>query len=76
LVWFEGDVAAARKEFKKRADERSTEDFERQIGRITTAQFPALLNCVVVPALSAKIVFLHQRKIEKLVFLEGRPGAK
>ena len=69
LVWFDGDVAAARKQFEKRAEgDHSIKDFDGQVTAIKAAQFPAVLNCIVIPALSAQGVFLDQRKIERLIF--------
>jgi len=69
LIWFDGNVAAARTEFIKRCDRKSSiEGFGKQVEAIKAANFPAALNCLVVPALSAKSAFLDYREIERLVF--------
>ena len=70
LIWFDGDIPSAQKEFEKRADPRkgSVGNFKNQIEEIRKAGFPASLDCVVVPALSARGVFLDPRRIENLVF--------
>jgi len=66
LVWFEGDVALARKLFIKRGGPKgSIEGFGKQVEAIKAANFPAALNCVVVPALSAKESFLDREEVER-----------
>lgn len=69
LIWFDGDIACARREFKKRGDcKGQVENFDNQIIAIQSAGYPASLNCVVVPALSASGIFLDQDEIENLIF--------
>jgi hypothetical protein len=67
LIWFAGDVARAREAYVLRGGMAVT-DFDRQIEAIQRARFPASLDCVVVPALSAGGVFLDQRQIESIIF--------
>jgi hypothetical protein len=43
-------------------------DFDMQVEAILQAAYPASLQCVVVPALSASGVFLDQHQIESRVF--------
>jgi hypothetical protein len=69
LIWFDGDVACARREFEKRGDcKGSVETFCNQVAAIQSAGYPASLNCVVVPALSDSGIFLDQREIENIIF--------
>jgi len=42
--------------------------FDSQLKAIQEANYPALLNCVVVEALAADGTFLSQSEIEKAVF--------
>ena len=51
LIWFDGDIPSAKKEFEKHADPRKgpVENFEGQVEAIQNAGFPASLRCVVVP---------------------------
>jgi hypothetical protein len=67
LVWFDGDVARARQAFVQRGGIAVTE-FDGQVAAIQKAGYPASLDCVLVPALSASGVFLDQRQIEGIVF--------
>ena len=43
-------------------------DFDRHIVAIQRAGYPASLDCLVVPALSAGGDFLDQRQIERIIF--------
>jgi hypothetical protein len=65
LVWFEGDIEAARRAFKG-----PPEAFEVQCCKINRANYPAELNCLVIPALSENGRFLDQREIESRVYGE------
>jgi hypothetical protein len=69
LMWFDGDEACAREAFVRR-DGIAVTNFDRQIKAIREAGYPASfgLDCVVVPALSARGVFLDPRLIESTVF--------
>jgi hypothetical protein len=67
LIWFAGDVARAREAYVLRGGIAVT-DFDRQIEAIQRARYPASLDCVVVPALSAAGDFLDQRQIERIIF--------
>jgi len=67
LIWFDGDVAHARKSFVRRGG-IDVADFDRQIEEIQRAGYPVSLGCVVIPALSASGVFLDPRQIESKVF--------
>ena len=68
-IWFSGDVAHAREEFKKRGVGKGSEDnFNKQITAIQREGYPASLDCVIVPALSSTGVFLDQHQIENIVF--------
>jgi hypothetical protein len=62
-----GDLTRARQAFIERGGIAVTA-FDRQVKEIQQAGFPASLDCVVVPALSASRVFLDPRQIESLVF--------
>jgi hypothetical protein len=66
LIWFDGDVARARQAFVRRGG--FVVNFDRQVAEISKAGYPTLLDCVVVPALSASGVFLEEREIESIVF--------
>ena len=69
LIWFSGDIAHAREEFKKRGDGKGPEDnFNKQVTAIQKEGYPASLDCVIVPALSSSGVFLDQHQIENIVF--------
>jgi len=69
LVWFSGDIAHAREEFKKCGAGKGPEDnFDKQVSAIQREGYPASLDCVIVPALSSSGVFLDQRQIENIVF--------
>jgi hypothetical protein len=67
LIWFDGDLTRARQAFIERGGIAVTA-FDRQVKEIQQAGFPASLDCVVVPALSASGVFSDPRQIESLVF--------
>jgi len=67
LIWFDGDFAAARKGFEDRGG-ISPKDFTEQIEAIKKAGYPASLDCVVVPALSADGFFEAPADIEGKVF--------
>ena len=67
LIWFDGEVALAREAFKQRGGIDVTY-FDEQVANIQKAGYPAPLDCVIVPALSASGVFLDPRQIESLVF--------
>lgn len=67
LIWFAGDVARAREAYVLRGGIVAT-DFDRQIEAIQRAGYPASLDCVVVPALSAGGDFLDQHHIERIIF--------
>jgi hypothetical protein len=69
LVWFSGDIARAREEFKKRDDRKSSVDnFNKQVTAIQREGYPASLDCLIVPALSPGGVFLDQHQIENIIF--------
>jgi hypothetical protein len=69
LIWFDGDLGWARKEFKKRGDCKGPEqNFNNQVADIQREGYPASLNCVVVPALSSSGIFLDPHQIEDIVF--------
>ena len=68
LIWFDGDIASARREFVKRGG-IEVMNFDAQVTAIQNAGYPSSLNCVVVPALSGSGGFLNPREIEKAVFL-------
>ena len=65
LVWFDGDVACARRVFEQRG---RAAGFDAQVAAIQKAGYPASFNCIVVPALSASGVFLEQHQIESKIF--------
>jgi hypothetical protein len=67
LIWFDGDVARARQEFVQRGGIAVTQ-FDGQVAAIQNAGYPASLDCVIVPALSASGVFLDPRQIERTIF--------
>jgi hypothetical protein len=69
LVWFDGDIGKARSAFEQRRSKGPVEGFDLQVAAIQQAGYPAALNCVVVPGLSAVGVFMDQRQIERLVFM-------
>jgi hypothetical protein len=66
LIWFDGDLARARQAFIRRGG--FALNFDRQVAAIQKAEYPASLDCVVVPALSASGIFLDQRQIESIIF--------
>jgi hypothetical protein len=66
LIWFDGDVARARQAFVRRGG--FALNFDRQVAAIKKAGYPTLLDCLIVPALSASGVFLEEREIESIVF--------
>jgi hypothetical protein len=70
LIWFDGYIPSAQKEFEKRANPRKglVGNFKNQVEEIRKAGFPASLDCVVGPVLSASGVFLDPRQIESIVF--------
>jgi hypothetical protein len=70
LIWFDGDVGRARHAFIQRGGISIT-DFDQQVSAIRKARFPASLNCVVAPALSADGTFLSCARIERIVFPQG-----
>ena len=75
LIWFSGDIAHAREEFKKRGACKGPEDnFNKQVTAIQKEGYPASLDCVIVPALSSSGVFLDQRQIENIVFPPTMPA--
>ena len=67
LVWFDGDVAVARRVFDERGG-IAIEHFEKQVADIHNACYPASLDCLVVLALSASGVFLEHHLIESKIF--------
>ena len=67
LIWFDGDVARARKVFVKRGG-LAVADFDGQVRAVLEAGYPASLGCVVVPALAASGAFLAPRRIECMIF--------
>lgn len=67
LIWFDGEVKRARKEFEQRGGIDVTR-FDTQVKQIQQARYPDTLDCLVVPALSASGVFLDQQQIETIVF--------
>lgn len=68
LIWFDGDFAAAQRVFEGRGG-ISLKRFTEQIEAIKKASYPASLNCVIVPALSADGVFEALADIERRLFL-------
>ena len=69
LIWFSGDIAHAREEFKKRGACKGPENnFNKQVTAIQKEGYPASLDCVIVPALSSSGIFLDQHQIENIVF--------
>ena len=69
LIWFSGDIARAREEFKKRGAGKGPEDnFNKQITALQREGYPASLDCVIVPALSSSGVFLENHQVENIVF--------
>ena len=69
LIWFSGDVAHAREEFKKRgAGKGPGDNFNKQFTAIQREGYPASLDCVIVPALSSSGVFLENHQVKNIVF--------
>jgi hypothetical protein len=69
LIWFSGDIAHAREEFKKRGVGKGPENnFDKQVTAIQREEYPASLDCVIVLALSSSGVFLDQHQIESIIF--------
>jgi hypothetical protein len=67
LVWFDGDINRAREIFVERGG-MAVERFENQTADICTANFPASLNFVVIPRLSATGVFLDAHQVTGMIF--------
>ena len=67
LIWFNGDVNRARKNFVQRGGS-DVANFDTQVRQIQQAGYPDSLKCVVVPALSAGGDFLDRHQIESIVF--------
>ena len=67
LVWFDGDITRAREIFVQRGG-IAVEWFEKQIADICTANFPASLDCVVIPRLSATGRFLRKGWMITMIF--------
>ena len=70
LIWFSGDLDCARRVFEQRGG-IDPHRFDDQIRKIRDAEFPELLDCVVVEALPASGVFLDMTQIERIVFQRG-----
>jgi hypothetical protein len=69
LIWFEGEIAAARREFIKSG--RAVANFDTQIASIRGANLPKTLVCKIVPALSREGVFLTAEEIDQIIFGGG-----
>jgi len=67
LIWFDGDIPAARKIFMQRGG-IDVKLFDKQVKEVKEAGFPDALHCMVIEALSARGAFLDGRQIEGLVF--------
>jgi hypothetical protein len=67
LVWFDGDIDAARKMFVQRGG-IAVEMFDNQIADIRIANFPAPLNCVLIARLSSTGVFLDDPQVANMIF--------
>lgn len=67
LIWFDGDIDSARAQFILRGG-MPVENFDGQVEAIRNAGYPASLDCLIVPTLSANGVFLDEREIESIVF--------
>jgi hypothetical protein len=67
LVWFDGDIDRARDIFVQRGG-IAVERFENQTADIGRADFPASLDCVVIPRLCATGAFLDERHVTSMIF--------
>jgi len=67
LIWFDGNIDRAREAFEERGGS-DVKYFDKQVKEIQQAGYPSSIECLVIPALSAAGAFLHQRKIERMVF--------
>jgi hypothetical protein len=67
LVWFDGDIARAKEIFVQRGG-IAVERFDNQVADIRTANFPASLNCVAIPRLSATGAFLDAHEVIRMIF--------
>jgi hypothetical protein len=69
LIWFDGDIPAARKSFQQRGSSKGdVRNFDVQVDAIKAARLPGVLNCLVVPSLDSNGKFLDQTHIEQIVF--------
>jgi hypothetical protein len=75
LIWFDGDISRARQKFLERGSCKGpVEGFDRQVAAIHKAGYPALLNCVVIPALAASGEFLELSEIAAIIFAGSEPN--
>ena len=67
LIWFDGHIERARETFVQRGG-IDVSNFDKQVEQVQQAGYPGSLNCLTIPALSARGVFLKPLKIERILF--------